>query len=121
MFWQKCKQEGKSDLQAATERYRLIHKQPYFEPEMHTDVKSGHPEAFIRGMLGYELWDGFGYGKKPSRIKTFFESRTIQDTLDFIAMLLYLPYIAMLVSTFVCVGIGYGAAKVKESKCEILV
>ena len=78
IFWQKCKKEGKSDLQAATERYRIVHKQPYFEPEMHPDVQSGHPEAFIRGILGYELWDGFDYGKKPSRITTLFEKMTIQ-------------------------------------------
>ena len=115
-FWQKCKEEGKSELQAATERYRLIHKQPYFKPGMHPDVKSGHPEAFIRGTLGYELWDGFGYGKKPARIKTFFERRTIQETVEFIAMLLYIPYLAMLVSPFVCAGIGYGTAKVKNKR-----
>lgn len=107
LYWQKCKKEGKSDLQAATERYRLIHNQPDFQPEDHPDVRNSHPEAFIRGTLGYELWDGFGYGKKPGRFETFFELRTINDTLTIMAMMLYLPYIAMLTCPMVGGVVGF--------------
>ena len=116
VFWQKCKQEGKTDLQAATERYRILHDKPYFRPEMHPDVKSGHPEGFIRGTLGYELRDGFGYGEKPGRIETFFERMVLKETLEYIAMLLYIPYIVMLVSPFVCGVIGYIVVNSKISR-----
>lgn len=113
-FWQKCKKEGKSDIQAATERYRIVHNQPDFKAEMHPDVEKGHPEAFIRGSLGYELWDGFGYGKKPSLIKTFFARRTVIETTQIISMMPYRPYIAILLSPFVCAAIGYAIAKVRK-------
>jgi hypothetical protein len=100
LFWEECKEEGKSDLQAATERYRIIHSQPNFEAEDHPDVKHGHCEAFIRGTLGYDLWDGFGYGKEPGRLETLFELHTIKDTFPLMAMMLWLPYIAILIAPF---------------------
>ena len=100
LFREKCRQEGKSDLQAATERYRVIHNQPNFKAGQHPDVRSGHPEAFIRGTLGYNLWDGFCYGQKPGRLETFFELRTIKDTFSIMAMMLYLPFIAILITPF---------------------
>ena len=102
LFWEQCKKEGKSDLQAATERYRIIHRRPGFQASHHPDVKRGHPEAFIRGTLGHEIWDGFGYGKKPGRLETLFEYHTIKTTIDIMAMMLYLPYVAMLLAP--CVG-----------------
>ncbi|MHC5154930.1 MAG: hypothetical protein ACYSO3_02150, partial [Planctomycetota bacterium] len=113
VFWQKCKKEGKTDLQAATERYQIVHKQPYFRPEMHPDVKSGHPEAFIRGTLGYELWDGFGYGKKPSRITTLFEKMTVQETIDYMRMFRCIPIIAILLFPIIGGLICYVVAKAR--------
>ena len=71
-----------------------------FEAKDHPDVKSGHPEAFIRGTLGYDLWDGFGYGTKPGRLETMFELHTIKDTFPLMAMILWLPYIAILIAPF---------------------
>ena len=117
VFWQKCKQEGKSDLQAATERYRIVHNQPAFRPENHPDVKGGHPEAFIRGALGYELWDGFGYGRKPGRLETYFELNTIRDTLGFMVMLYWYSFIVV-VSPFAGAIIGYILEKRRHSKSE---
>ena len=100
LFWQKCKEEGKSDLEAATERFRIIHNQPHFEAKDHPDVKSGHPEAFIRGTLGYDLWDGFDYGKRPGRLETLFEIHTIKNTFSLMAMMQWWPYIAILIGPF---------------------
>jgi hypothetical protein len=118
LFREECRKEGKSDLQAATERYRIIHNQPNFQPAHHPDVKSGHPEAFIRGTLGYELRDGFGYGRKPGRLETFFELNTLKDTRDIMAMLRYFPYIAMLVSPLIGVAAGW-LWSVKESRARV--
>ena len=116
LFHEKCKAEGKSDLQAATERYQVIHSRPNFSSNDHSDVQRGHPEAFIRGTLGYELWDGFGYGKKPGRLETFFERRTITDAYAFMRMLSY-PFIIMLAAPFIggFVGIVLSAKQSKGS------
>lgn len=100
LFWEKCKEEGKSSLQAATERYRIVHSQPNFEAEDHPDVKRGHPEAFVRGTLGYDLWDGFGYGKEPGRLETLFELHTMEDTFSLMAMMMWLPYVVILIAPF---------------------
>jgi len=114
LFWEKCKKQGKSDLQAATERFRIIHNQANFEAKNHPDVKTGHPEAFIRGTLGYNLWDGFGYGEKPGRLETLFELHTIKDTFSLMAMMLWLPYIAMLIAPF-----AGGLIGLLSMKCSI--
>ncbi len=114
LFREKCRKQGKSDLQAATERFRIIHNQPNFEAEDHPDVKSGHPEAFINGTLGCNLWDGFGYGKKPGRLETFFEVHTIRDTCSIMGMMLCIPYIAMLLAPFMGGLIG-----LLSMKCSI--
>ncbi len=106
LFRQRGKQQGKSDLEIATERYRIINNRPNFIAAQHPDVRSGHPEAFIRGTLGHNLWDGFDYGKKPGRLETLFELRTLKDTLDIMAMMLYLPLIAMLAAPFIGVITG---------------
>ena len=55
----------------------------------------------MRGILGYNLWDGFGYGKKPGRIETLFELNTIKDTFSIMAMMCWLPYIAMFFVPFI--------------------
>ena len=120
LFWQKCKQEGKSDLQAAAERYRSLPNQP-FRPENHPDVKRGHPEAFIRGALGYELWDGFGYGRRPGKLETYFEMHTIRTIIgDFIGgmVMLYPPSFIVVVSPFAGALIGYTLEKRRYSKSE---
>jgi hypothetical protein len=106
LFREKCKKEGKSDLQAATERFRLIHGQPDFDPKDHPDVKNGYPEAFIRGILGYNLWDGFGYGEKPGRLETFFELQTIYETCCIVWMLGF-PLIIILLSPFIGGFVGF--------------
>ncbi len=38
----------------------------------HPDIENNHPEAFINGFCGYDLWEWFGYGKKPNKILTYF-------------------------------------------------
>ncbi|MCJ7674308.1 MAG: hypothetical protein MUO33_04040 [Sedimentisphaerales bacterium] len=101
LFWQKSKKEGKSDLQGATEMYRVIHNQPDFQAQDHQYVKSGHPEYFIKTTFGYDLWDGFGYGKKPGRLETFFELHTIGDTFSKMAGIMSLPYIAIVMCPFI--------------------
>ena len=119
LFWQQCKAEGKSDLQAAKERYQIIQSRWGHPTEgLQTDKEREHPEAFIKGVLGKEEWDGFGYGRKPGRLETYFEMHTIWNTILFMAMLWWIPFIAVVVSPFLGAIIGYTLEKRRYSKSE---
>jgi hypothetical protein len=107
LFREKCRAEGKDDLQAATERYRIIHSEPHFKAEDHWDVKNGQPEAFIRGTLGHNLYKGFGYGAKPGFIQTLLEPRTVEHTWFYIWMTM-LPIIGIVLAPFA--GALFGCA-----------
>lgn len=120
LFWQQCKAEGKSDLQAAKERFKIIQTRRGHPVEgLRTDLDRGHPEAFIRGVLGHEEWHGFGYGKKPGRVETYFEMHTLFNTILFMIMLWWIPFIVAAVSPFVGAIIGYMFKKRRYSKNQV--
>jgi len=106
LFREKCREKGMNDLQSATERFRIIHNRADFDHIEHPDVKNGHPEAFIRGTLGYNLWDGFRYGEKPGRLETFFEYQTMKGAGSMVIMLRF-PFLIILILPFAGGLIGY--------------
>ena len=52
----------------------------------HPDIESGHPQAFINGFCGYDMWRGFNYGEKPNKILTYFSLHNYKQSFDGLAM-----------------------------------
>ena len=44
------------------------------------------PDAFINGFCGHNQWNGFGYGKEPTYLKSLLSTHTFKETWDGIGM-----------------------------------
>lgn len=77
--------------------------------ESHPDIDNNHPEAFIRGFCGYDLWDGFGYGEKPNKLGTYFSGHNYKESVDVLGMGLGIfAYVILLLIPILGFLIGWG-------------